>query len=352
MHPFAPLRASAHVPASRRRVSAGVLLAVGLAALAACAGEETLDADGVDLAQGEGRLAVGDASSMVPTLGGIITNGIITNGIITNGIITNGLSLSGPLSNGLAVNGLGAAGLASAAFATWFSAYPEADADAAMRYVVACAVPDGERRVFRHPATDKVFTWVGTLGLTPGWARGRPASETEQQLVSGCLAALVNKYGMHVPVSMRARDGAGRTVELAPGEADAFPLREAAFFGNLFTGEGVFVCNDRFELNPAESTARACGLSSREEGDTACPPLVHVGRCNSACKADETRGFYARCRADGRAYVPVSTRLREQDVFRCGDGVCQFTESCDGSRAGVGRSYDSCLADCGRCASP
>ena len=37
-------------------------------------------------------------------------------------------------------------------------------------------------------------------------------------------------------------------------------------------------------------------------------------------------------------------RLREADVYRCGDGVCQFTESC-----GNGTQYDNCRSDCGRC---
>ena len=40
----------------------------------------------------------------------------------------------------------------------------------------------------------------------------------------------------------------------------------------------------------------------------------------------------------------LTTRIRAQDVNRCGDGVCQFTEKC-----GSNNSYDSCSSDCGAC---
>jgi len=321
----------------------GGLGAAGLLALTpACIGSEP---------PGEDASAELDTAPAGPRQAGIITNGIITNGIITNGIITNGLSRTSTLSNGLATHGLGPQGLATSAFAAWFRAYPEADASMAMRYVVACAVPSGEQRTWRNPETGTHFTWEGGLGLAPDWAQGHPVSVAEQQLVSACLAAMVNKYGVHVPVSVRGKDARGQDIAAAPGE-EAFTVREAAFFGNLFTDEGLFVCNDRLVLAHQESSARACGLSSREYGRSeACPPLMHAGLCPRVCEKGRgsNKGAYESCTVGGKEYLTVTTRLREQDIYRCGDGVCQVSESCDDSRVGVGRTADQCFADCGRC---
>ncbi len=354
MLPLAPLPVPSSLAPPRPQGNPVALLAVGLLALAtACAGSEPPVEDSsavpftasAELNELRGR-------SEGPQRKGIITNGIITNGIITNGIITNGLSLKGTLSNGLATHGLGSRGLANPAFAAWFNAYPEDDADMAMHYVVACAVPSKEQRTWRNPETGARFTWTGGLGLAPGWADGRPVSEDEQQLVSACLAAMVNKYGVHVPVSVRGRDARGRELASGPGE-EAFTVREAAFFGNLFTEEGLFVCSDRFVLDPAESSARACGLFSREFGlSQECPPLVHAGLCPRVCEKKRGSGndYYESCTVGRKEYLTVTTRLREEDVYRCGDGVCQVSESCDDSRVGVGRTADSCFADCGRCA--
>lgn len=350
MLPHAPQPVLTAPARTRRHGDPVALLAAGLLVLASACADSTLAPD----TSGEAPETAGSALSLerLPIGAertGIITNGIITNGIITNGIITNGLALNSPLSNGLAVHGLAAQGLQSPAFATWFTAYPEADADSAMHYVVACAVPEGEQRTWTNPVSGTLHTWEGVLGLAPDWAQGTPASEAEQQLVSACLASLVNKYGVHVPISVRGRDGRGQELTLSPEDA-GFTVREAAFFGNLFTGEGVYVCSDRSVLAPDESSVRACGISSRGPGPSAeCQPLVHTGVCPQACRLESGHGFYSSCFVNGRRYMPLTTRLRQDEVYRCGDGVCQLTESCDSSRAGVGRTADNCLADCGRC---
>ena len=47
---------------------------------------------------------------------------------------------------------------------------------------------------------------------------------------------------------------------------------------------------------------------------------------------------------NGVTYKPLTTRIRTQDVFKCGDGLCQFTERC-----GSGNTASSCASDCGTC---
>ncbi|AKJ01818.1 hypothetical protein ATI61_103533 [Archangium gephyra] len=259
-----------------------------------------------------------------------------------NGLAFNGLAFNGLAFNGLAFNGLAFNGLPHEAFTAWFDSDP-AMANMLMKYVVACAVPAGQSRTYTHGGTD--YTWQGWLGLAPDWASGSPATEAEQQIVSACLAAHGNKYGQRVLISILGRDARGVPIPTFSWEQDSFPEREACFFGNLFTGDGLYVGNDRGRLNERESTARACALSSSTEAAReACPPLVYVGSCQGSCTKDPTNTWYVSCQVNGITYQPLTTRMRDEDIYRCGDGVCQFTESC-----GTGRTYDNCRLDCGRC---
>lgn len=254
----------------------------------------------------------------------------------------NGLSLNGLSLNGLSLNGLSPEALSSSSFASWFSANPVL-ANLVMKYVIRCAVPANESRSYTDASSGRTYSWTGGLGLTPDWASGQPASVVEQQLVTGCLAAHVNAYGLTVPISVLANNSRGQPIP-AP-EVTQYTYREACFFGNLFNGEGVFAGNDRGSMSDAQSSVRLCGRSHwGKENRSDCPPLVHTTGCEGFCQLDATGTYYTSCVYKGVTYVPVTTRLRPQDVYVCGDGVCQFTESC-----GLGLAYNSCLLDCGSC---
>ena len=254
-----------------------------------------------------------------------------------NGMTPNGLS-----ANGLSANGLSANGLSMPSFAAWFAQSPLHN-DMVMRYVVRCAVPAHEVRSYRDPQTQLVYSWRGGLGLAPGWAHGQPASLAEQQLVSACLAAHVNKFGVSVAISVLGKMATGHYIPFTKEELQRYSRREACFFGNLFTGEGVFVGRDGPALSTRESSSRACALSGDSE---ACAPLIHVGRCEELCERVAPGGFYESCTLNGVTYKPLTTRIARRDIFECGDGVCQFTESC-----GQGARPESCEADCGSCSS-
>ncbi len=262
------------------------------------------------------------------TTNGIITNGIITNGIITNGIITHGLS---------------SANLGAPGFEAWFAEDPVRAAEL-MHYLVQCAVPAGQTRTYTRASTGTAYTWTGNMGLAPDWAGGQPATEVEQQLVSACLAAHVNKYGVHVQVSVLGRSAVGALLSLTLAELQTFSEREGCFFGNLFTGQGLYSGVDRERLSAERSSPRACVLGAASDS-TVCAPLLHVGSCEAYCTRDVLGLSYASCTYNGVTYKPLTTRIRAADIYRCGDGVCQFTESC-----GSGASASSCAADCGRCA--
>lgn len=265
--------------------------------------------------------------------------------IVDNGLSANGLSANGLSANGLSANGLTTSILSTLTFRVWFEAQPTLREEF-MRYLVRCAAPQGVSFSFTSQVTDVTYTWVGNLGLAPGWAGGAPPTLEEQQVVSACLAAHVNTYGQSVPISVLGLKGNGTPLSIAPDELNIFDKPEACFFGNLFNGEGLFAGNDRNSLSEQESTSRRCALSPRLSGvDPACPPVQRVGTCESlACEMDPNSKYYTRCTYNGKVYRPITTRIRSEDIYSCGDGVCQASEHC-----GRGSTASSCRADCGRC---
>jgi hypothetical protein len=260
----------------------------------------------------------------------------------TNSETPNGLAFNGLAFNGLATNGLATNGLSSSEFSSWFQ-QNDTLADMVMRYVVTCAVPFGETRTYTN-TQGNTYVWPGSLGLAPDWARGQPATLKEQQLVSACLAAHVNKYGRSVTISLQGTNAHGQPLPTTEGELKQFSQREGCFFGNLFTQEGVFVGNDGRLLGPSQSSVRACALTQGYAHGNACSPMVFVGSCAESCTPDPTRTYFTQCTHNGITYVPLTTRIRPQEVYRCGDGICQVTESC-----GLGLSTTRCMQDCGTC---
>ncbi|WP_257461427.1 hypothetical protein [Archangium lipolyticum] len=257
----------------------------------------------------------------------------------TNSETLNGLAFNGLAFNGLAFNGLAFNGLNSASFSAWFQ-QNDSLAEMVMRYVVTCAVPAGETRTYTD-AQGNTYVWQGSLGLAPDWASGQPATLREQQLVSACLAAHVNKYGRTVAISILGANARGQPIPTSRAELLEFSQREGCFFGNLFNGEGVYAGNDASLLGWIRSSVRACALSGRSD---ACPPITPIGSCAARCTPDPTNTYYTRCTHGGITYVPLTTRIHPQDIYRCGDGTCQFTESC-----GLGVLTAQCILDCGIC---
>ncbi|ATB30469.1 hypothetical protein [Melittangium boletus] len=261
-----------------------------------------------------------------------------------NGLSLNGLSLNGLSLNGLSLNGLSLNGLSTEDFAKWFNANIEGHS-ALMSYMVLCAVPLGETRHFENPATGMAYTWVGGLGLAPEWSGGKPATEVEQQLVSACLAAHVNNYKLHVPISVLGEDAQGTPIPYTEEELTTFAQNESCFFGNVFTtlNPGLFAGNDRGSLDPTQSTPRPCGLTGLGgESHPACPQIQRIGQCSDHCVLAPGDKYYAECTYKEKTYKMITTRIRTEDVHTCGDGVCQV-----GERKGSGYTADSCSLDCG-----
>jgi hypothetical protein len=260
--------------------------------------------------------------------------------IVGNGLSLNGLSLNGLSLNGLSLNGLSLNGLSTASFRDWFEADPVVRNEV-MHYVVACAVPKGEKRSYTN--AEKTYTWDGALGLAPSWASGVKATTVELQVVSACMAAHATRSGIHVTISVQGKDGAGNRITSTSQELADYSLREACFFGNLFDGTtGVFGGNDGLTLSSNQSSPRVCGLPGYPNSSQ-CPPMTYVDSCSTYCTRDATNTFYESCIYKNVTYHPITTRMRPADIYTCGDGVCQATEKC-----GTGSTPNNC-ADCRAC---
>ena len=264
---------------------------------------------------------------------------VADDGFSINGLATNGLA-----TNGLATNGLATNGLASATFSSWFNADIE-QRNVLMRYLIGCALRQDEVRTYTHPDTGETYTWYGKLGLAPSWGSGAPATEVEEQVISACLAAHANPYGVKVDFSILGRTAEGREIPYTQQELADYSISEACFFGNLFRNEGLYAGNDHMQLGDSQSTVRGCGLSSVESGtNPVCPVIARVGTCGpSVCERDPSGVYYTQCTVNGVSYRPVTTRIQYSSIYTCGDGICQVSEKC-----GEGSTPDSC-SDCGPC---
>jgi len=269
----------------------------------------------------------------------------VANGLTPNGLGRNGLGRNGLGRNGLGRNGLGRNGLLSADFQAWFDEDPATSASV-MTYLVRCAVPAGQSLSFTSATSGITYAWTGSLGLAPGWASGLAATVAEEQVITGCLAAHVNKYGVQVYISLLGLGATGVPIPIGKKELSTYAQREGCFFGNLFEDEGAYVGLDHEIWDRSYSSARACAFDVLGVGPSAdCPPVNNVGSCSWICKADPTGTFYTSCgtfvNGAWKSYLPITTRILPADVYRCGDGTCQFTEAC-----GTGTTADSCQADC------
>jgi hypothetical protein len=259
-------------------------------------------------------------------------------------INTFGCGFNGMPPNLLGVNGLNPNSLTDDHFKKWFAADPQM-ANVLMKYLVKCSLPAGLGMDFDYGGIH--YVWPGLLGLAPHWAAGETIPETEQQLVSACLALHANRYGAHVPISVLGTFADGTPIPITADELATFPVTEGCFFGNAFRNDGVFSGNDRPQaLADDQSSLRTCAMADRTGAGASsmCPPIKYAGNCRDICQPDPTNLYYLNCTANGRTYRALSSRIQPNVEYTCGDGICQITESC-----GTGSTWNNCGLDCGPC---
>jgi hypothetical protein len=101
----------------------------------------------------------------------------------------------------------------------------------ALRYLVRCAFDTGVEAVILRG--DERITFRGSVGLAPAWEH-RALTGEEERWVSGCLYALINKFGKPVAVSLRGTHPMLDATTLSEDERETFTLHEGGFFGNFF----------------------------------------------------------------------------------------------------------------------
>lgn len=171
----------------------------------------------------------------VPSLG-VTSNAITMNALTTNALTTNADRMAELLRSTLESDSFGPG--TSLGEALW-----DPNAQQLMAYLVSCALPPGQQVTWQPPPTNPPVppvTWQGALNLCPQWRGGGVAGDAScQELVSSCLLARNNAFGVEVPISIRGFDTrggyfGGGTLEDGRPEYEAFPWREGSFYGNMF----------------------------------------------------------------------------------------------------------------------
>lgn len=229
-------------------------------------------------------------------------NGLAPNALYPNGLAPNGLAPNGLAPNGLAPNGLAPNGLAPNALAAIQADSPDgALSRQLLQYTVSCALTPDQSFAFSWTDSagvvhDELYT--GLLGIAPGWASAPLTDEAQQRLVSGCLAARTNFYGVTVLISLRSRLDPLRTRVQDP-ELDAYPHVEGAFFGNLFTATPhVYACHYDPNVSLARSLSRDCaaGHVGADGQVTGCGGIEILGSCDDWChNLDNHERWYHDC---------------------------------------------------------
>lgn len=233
--------------------------------------------------------AVAETSEAVITTNAISTNAISTNAISTNAISTNAISTNAISTNALAI-----------------FRDPSAQGESArvyLQYLVRCSFTPDQSVSFIWTDDDGIVhpeTFYGELGLAPEWATG-PVRESGKRMVSACMAAHVNYYGVHVTISVRSGED---PLRIHPGddELDAYPHVEGAFWGNLWAPVPYLrTCYNSANAANSRAHLRVCATGHvGADGITEeCGMIEIVGPCSSACVGfDQARQDYTKCEDD------------------------------------------------------
>jgi hypothetical protein len=118
-----------------------------------------------------------------------------------------------------------------------------------LTYLIRCALP-ADSVVYADVGPER-FTFLGGMGLAPGWLT-TAMTPSEERWVSACLLAHVNYFGERVTVSMRAHAPPVPALAVDAAESKDFAIFEGGFFGNLFTPTPVaYVC--RGDRTPSQA---------------------------------------------------------------------------------------------------
>jgi len=206
------------------------------------------------------------------------------NSLTWNSLTSNSLTSNSLTSNSLTSNSLTASSLTAGSPVTLTLA-DDPLARQLFKYVVGCALPPSATINVTLGGTSYSFT--GELGLAPEW--GNPAGVCDAKCknwVSGCVLSRVNYLGEAVEISLRGNLPALSASAL---EKSLYPLREAAYFGDIFASPQVrYACTSPSSL----LISRVCGPSTID-----CVMDV-LGDCTTFCDKPKGDGSFPNCGPD------------------------------------------------------
>jgi hypothetical protein len=171
-----------------------------------------------------------------------------------------------------------------------------------LKYAAGCAL--GAEQSFDFWWTDSLGVvhderYPGSLGIEPSWAK-TPLGAVGQRMISACLGARINYYGIQVAIS--ARSATAPLDVLGSDEVAAFPHIEGAFWGNLFSATpylnacyvGANVANSHAHLRDC-----AAGHVNADGTVSSCGMIQRVGECKTVCPVADGEGRYWHSCFDG-----------------------------------------------------
>jgi hypothetical protein len=248
---------------------------------------------------GFGLVAIWAAACGGPAVDVETSNALSSNALSSNALSSNALSSNALSSNALSSNALSSNALSSNALTA--AALEDPLAREFLKYVVSCALPADQSVTIK--VDGQSYTYPGSLGMEPAWGqRGGSCDQSCQRWVSACVLARVDHLGVARPISVR---GLNPGLKTTLKEAIDFPVREATYYGNVFTPQQpLFAC-----LAPGQTgDARVCGDSLDD-----CPMQV-VGSCARACAFEGAFGAFSFCSSSGKALRP-ETYVESVTVF-------------------------------------
>jgi hypothetical protein len=300
------------------------------------------------------------------------TNGLTQNGFSENGFSENGFSENGFSENGFSENGFSENGISQFGMSPLEIMENDPNAVEFVRYAYSCAMPPGQSMTLT--INGEAVTFEGSLGLAPEWGEvNGSCNDSCKRWVSACLLARTNAYGAHVEISIRAPrsrfqalgdvDALERTKYLqivedadpTKDEKTLFPLREGAYFGNIFNSrvapDGTLVHDPKYYAcagpgsNVPQITNRFCSsqgdgcvIFTGDPNSTAAnpsPPVFTWDTCTNtkpACAGIDDApnptvspndAVYGCTGADGLPYKEILTIYLKRPITVCGNHICE-----------------------------
>jgi hypothetical protein len=221
--------------------------------------------------------------------------------VIENALSPNALSPNALSPNALSPNALSPNALSPNAMMAITDANPDGvTARALLKYTVSCALDATKSFNFSWADAGGVVhneLYTGLLGLAPEWATGPLTDDTHKRMVSACLAARVNYYGVSVIISIRSAVSP-LTPTSGSSELTQYSYIEGAFWGNLFTASPYLnTCYFYANVNHSWQAQRDCAMGHLDGQQVLmCGMMTLRGTCKDVCQKLSTSGqYYPSC---------------------------------------------------------